>query len=62
MISDMMAPTLQDLQKSLPAQSTTGDEAGRDFDKWSVSARLRLIILPTAAFWGLAIWLAASLI
>jgi hypothetical protein len=62
MFSDTMAPVLQDLQTSFPAQSTTTGEAVGVAKKWSVAARLRLIILPTAVFWGAAIWLVVSLI
>lgn len=61
MFIDAMAPGPQNLQNAFPAQSAAVGESAGESGKWSVSARLRLIILPTATFWVAAIWLVVSL-
>ncbi len=62
MRSNAMTASPRQLRGVYPEQAFGSDVSGATSQKWSASARLRLVILPAAGFWGLVIWVAASLI
>jgi hypothetical protein len=62
MFSDTMNPISHQMHDARREQSDAASVSGEESDKWSVSARLQLIILPAAGIWGLVIWIATSLI
>jgi hypothetical protein len=62
MLSDTLTPGVRDLPDRRRTQPAAAAESGGESAKWPVSARLRLIVLPCIAIWGVVIWIATSLI